>query len=402
MRQQYVRAISQLVEGHRQEIISFTQSIVRTPSITGNEEACAIVIKQKMEELGLSVDWIEPEKGRPNVLGSWKGKRPGGQFLFNGHIDTVPPGPLDEWKYDPFSGVIEDGSLYGRGALDMKGGLACMIMAAGLFNKLELDIPGSILVTTVCDEQVGSNLGTRFLIKEGYIKADMAIVGEPTDMRINIGHKGIYWGEIITRGKAIHASRPWLGINAVDHMYEIMGQIELLKEKLGNVEPDPWLGKPTVAVTMFEGGTTENMIPSRCRLVLDRRLVYGEDDRKADGEVAECIKNAKKIIPDLNATTSVLKYKPTGFVDPGSPIVGILKDAATEVTGVSPEIKGKSGGTDASWIVNHAGIPAIIFGPGEYLKASLAANEFVGIEDLITATKVYMLTAAKALQFLAT
>ncbi len=396
MTQVSVDAVHRIVEAARDEIVEFAQHLIRTPSITGDEHACAQVVRDKMLSLGLETHWVEPKSGRPNVVGYFRGQRPGKQFIYNGHIDTVPPGPRDEWRFDPFSAQIEDGKLYGRGACDMKAGLACMIMATGLFSRLGVPLAGSAIATAVCDEQFGSVLGTQYLVEQGYIQGDMGIVGESTNMRIDIGHKGIHWAEIIARGKAIHASRPWLGVNAIEHMHAVMHEVLQVSERLAQRERDPWLGHPTAQVTMFQGGTAENMIPSYCRMVVDRRLVYGETDETARKEIEDCLETVRARVPDILVHANSIKYKPTVFVDPDSPIVKITRQCIEDVTGSVPVVAGKDGGTDATWIVNMGKVPAIIFGPGEYLKASLAADEFVSIEDMISATKVYMLAALRA------
>ncbi|HEY8417022.1 MAG TPA: M20 family metallopeptidase [Limnochordales bacterium] len=387
--------IDQLVEEHREEIIGFLQQVVRTPSPTGSEEAVARLVQRKMAELGLEVTWVEAAPGRPNVIGNLHGDGPGTRFLFNGHMDTVPPGPAADWEDDPYSGRIVDGRLYGRGACDMKGGLVAMIFATGLLRRLGRPPRGSVTVTAVCDEQTGSDLGTQYLIRQGYINHDMAIVGEPTDMRIDVGHKGILQVKFETRGKAAHASRPWRGVNAIEHMHALMSHLRALGEKLQE-RRDPLLGPATLNISMIEGGTFQNMVPSHCSLVVDRRLVYGETEEQALAEFREALAACQRTVPGWQGSMHVLRFAPAMRVEPDAPVVLFLKDAIRTVTGQEPPVRGKDAGTDATWLTNLAGIPTAIFGAGDYRSASLAANEFIDLEDLVASVKVYMLVAAKA------
>ena len=387
--------IDRLVDEHRQDIIGFLQRVVQTPSPTGSEEAVARLIRDKMEELGLDVTWVEAAPGRPNVVGVLAGEGPGTRFLFNGHMDTVPPGPAADWDDDPFSGRIVDGRLYGRGACDMKGGLVAMIFATGLLRRLGRPPRGSVTVTAVCDEQTGSALGTQYLIRHGYIQHDMAIVGEPTDMRIDVGHKGILQVRFETRGKAAHASRPWRGVNAIEHMHELMTRLRALAKDLGERQ-DPLLGPASLNISMIEGGTFQNMVPSHCRLVVDRRLVYGETEDQALAEFRDLLAACQRSVPGWQGSLDVIRYAPPMRVEPDHPVVLNLKDAVTAVTGQEPPVRGKDAGTDATWLTNLAGVPTAIFGAGDYRAASLATNEFIGLEDLIASVKVYMLAAATA------
>ena len=391
--------IDKLVEEHREEIIGFLQKVVRTPSPTGSEEAVARLIQRKMSELGLEVTWVEAAPGRPNVIGHLQGDRPGTRFLFNGHMDTVPPGPEADWEDDPYSGRIADGRLYGRGACDMKGGLVAMIFAVGLLRQLGRPPQGSVTVTAVCDEQIGSELGTQYLIRHGYINHDMAVVGEPTDMRIDVGHKGILQVKFETRGKAAHASRPWRGVNAIEHMHVLMSHLRALGDKLQE-RRDPLLGPATLNISMIQGGTFQNMVPSHCSLVVDRRLVYGETEEQALAEFREALEACRRTVPEWQGEMHVLRFAPAMRVEPDAPVVQLLKDAIRSVTGQEPPVRGKDAGTDATWLSNQAGIPTAIFGAGDYRSASLAANEFIDLEDLVASVKVYMLVAAKATGYL--
>ncbi len=195
--------------------------MIREASVNppGGERDCAEVVAKKLRGLGLEVELVEKEPGSTNVVARLKGTRGSPVLLYNGHIDVVPAG--NGWSRDPFSGEIVEGRLYGRGTADMKSGVASMVAAAEAIVKSGFKLKGDLLITAVADEETGSLKGTRYLIERG-LKADMAVVSEPTDLRVEIAHKGILWAEITTRGRGSHASRPHLGVNAIDKMHAII------------------------------------------------------------------------------------------------------------------------------------------------------------------------------------
>ena len=161
---------------------------------------------------------VEAEPRRPNVLASARGRGTGPVLLVNDHMDTVPAGPRDEWSVDPFGAVLRDGWVWGRGAVDSKGGLCSMVMATEIFLAAGGPARGELLMTAVCDEEVGSRLGTRYLLQQGLIRGDFGIVCEPTGNRIECAAKGVLHVEIMTKGRMAHGGKPWAGLNAISHM----------------------------------------------------------------------------------------------------------------------------------------------------------------------------------------
>src|SRR5262249_49436495 len=185
---------------------------------------------------------------------------------------VAPRGPGDEWDVDPFGGVIRDGWLYGRGAVDSKGGLCAMMMATEIFLAAGGPARGELFVTAVCDEEVGGQLGTRHLLREGLIRGDFGIVAEPTGNRIEIAAKGVLHVEIATKGRMAHGGKPWAGINAIEHMARVITALGPLGSELA-ARSHPLVGAPSITLGTIAGGTVPNMVASDCRLVVDRRIL---------------------------------------------------------------------------------------------------------------------------------
>ena len=385
--------IIQHINKKQEKFVSFVQEMIKIPSITGEEDKIGKAIYKKMIEIGLDeVEIVEAEEGRPNVVGKLKGKEKGKALLFNGHIDVVPYGPLEEWDFNPCSGEIDSSRMYGRGTVDMKAGTCSSILAVEVIKELNIPIKGEVMLTAVCDEEVGGTKGIRYLIEKGYINADMGINCEATNLNtVDVVHKGIYRCEVITYGKAIHGSRPWLGINAIDKAVEVLNRVKDLEKQL-QLRKHPLLKYPTIHVGTIQGGTVVNMIPSQCKMTFDRRMIPGESFEIAEKEIQDILDQLSKEDPDFRAELRQIHVKrPFLDIPPDAPVVRAIKKAHKIVRGEDLSIGGKDAGTDASWIVAATGMPMPIYGPGDYLKYSLAPNESIAIKDIIDAIKVYSL-----------
>jgi acetylornithine deacetylase/succinyl-diaminopimelate desuccinylase family protein len=305
-------------------------------------------------------------------------------------MDTVPAGPRDEWSVDPFGAELRDGWVYGRGAVDSKGGLCAMVMATEIFLAAGGPARGELFMTAVCDEEVGSRLGTRHLLKQGMIRGDFGIVCEPTGNRIERAAKGVLHIEITTRGRMAHGGKPWAGINAIAHMSRVIEALGGYGTVLAG-RSHPLVGAPSVTIGTIHGGTVPNMVASDCRLVLDRRILPGEDSAHAIAEIEALVAELERADPQFKAATRVLLDWPSVEVAADSPVVTALSNAITEVLGARPEIGGKDGGTDAAWIFKATGIPMIHFSPGES-RFVLAADERLQIDAYIAAIEALVLT----------
>jgi acetylornithine deacetylase/succinyl-diaminopimelate desuccinylase family protein len=379
-----------LVRQRRDFCVDFLRAALRTPSVAPNEKAMGALIARRLASAKGELRVVEAEPDRPNVLLNARGSAPGVVLLVNDHMDTVPAGPRDEWSVDPFAAELRDGWVYGRGAVDSKGGLCAMVMATEIFLLAGGPARGELFMTAVCDEEVGSRLGTRHLLKQGLIRGDFGIVCEPTGNRIECAAKGVLHVEITARGRMAHGGKPWAGINAIAHMSRVIDALGDYAQVLAG-RSHALVGAPSVTIGTIQGGTVPNMVASDCRLVLDRRILPGEDSADAIAEIEALVAELARADPQFKASTRVLLDWPSVEVKPDSPVVVALSNAITEVLGRKPEIGGKDGGTDAAWIFRETGIPMIHFSPGES-QFVLAADERLQIDAYMAAIEALVLT----------
>jgi succinyl-diaminopimelate desuccinylase len=379
-----------LVRQQRDRCVDFLREAIRIPSISRHEAEIGALLATTLRGANADVRVVEAEPGHPNVLASARAARPGPVLVMNDHMDVVPPGPRDEWDVDPFGGVIHDGWLYGRGAVDSKSGLCAMVMATEIFLAAGGPACGELFVVAVCDEEVGGELGTRHLLREGLIHGDFGIVAEPTGNRIEVAAKGVLHVEIAAKGRMAHGGKPWAGINAIEHMGRVIAALGPLRERLA-ARGHPLVGSPSITVGTITGGTVPNMVASDCRMVLDRRVIPGESPKEAFAEIEALLGALHAADPMFNAAARVVMDWPSVDVPPDVPVLGALRRAVREVTGADPEVGGKDGGTDAAWIYQATGIPMIHFSPGDS-RLVLAANERVSLDAYMTAVEALVLT----------
>lgn len=380
------------------EIIKLLRKLVRTPSTNppGNEEEMANLVYAKMKAIGMEVQTFAAEPGRPNVIGRLRGREGSPVLILNTHMDTVPPGDLKQWTFHPFSAKVKNNRIYGRGACDNKGSLAAMIMAASALKKADVELRGDLVLTAVVDEEMGGDKGTRYLVEKGLIRGDMGITCGVSNLdTLYIASRGSIWLEIVTKGKLSHASMPHLGINAVEKMAKVILAMKELKLKLPS--PHKLLPSPTIAPgTTIAGGTKVNMIPDACKATFDIRIVPEQSFKEVLDEIKGCIEGLKLEDKELQAEVRVSRLIDPAEISEDERIVRIAKEATKYVTGREPKIAGISGATDARFLINQARIPTIVnFGPGR-LNQCHVANEYIEIDQVVAATKIYALTALQA------
>jgi acetylornithine deacetylase len=358
-------------------IESVNPDLVSTGS---GESKIAAFVAAWLAAAGLSVQVIEPKPGRSSVIGVLSGAGGGASLMLNAHMDTVGAGGMK----DPFAAVLRDGRIYGRGAYDMKGSLAAIMVAAREAKKLKLR--GDVIVAAVADEEVAS-VGTAAVLKR--IEADAAIVTEPTEMRLCLAHKGFAWLEVETRGVAAHGSRPDLGVDAVAHMGRILSGVLELDRRLRAGRPHMLLGTGTIHASLIEGGQELSTYPARCVAKLERRTVPGEDGASALREIEELLARARADDPDLVASARLMLERPPSQLGADSFVTEAVEKAATEVLGREPEVIGVAYWMDMA-LSNAIGIPTVAFGPsGEGAHADV---EWVDVASLETCVQVYMRT----------
>lgn len=379
------------VFGHVNEerLVELTRSLIKIPSITGEEREIAEFIVKRMESIGLEVDVDEAERGRPNIIGRLRGEVGKPVLIFNGHTDVVPTGEKSSWKVNPFSGEVIDGKIYGRGSADMKGGLGAMLEAINSIKEANVKIKGDIVLEAVIDEERGGYNGTGRLAAKKAAQGDFALIGEPTNLEIQIAHKGVIGVEIVTTGKAAHASTPHLGVNAIHKMINVINALLGVPERFKwNKKRHRLVGSPLISTSVIEGGIQRNIIPDTCRIIIDRRVVPSETIEDAKREIDLVLKELRSEDPELNVNMKTTLEVETMEIPDDALIVKMLKLAVGKVLHTTPIISGCVGFCDAHWLVNQCKIPTVVFGPGRIDEAH-TANEYVNIDQLIKAARVY-------------
>jgi acetylornithine deacetylase len=338
------------------------------PGGAGEREVAA-VMGRALASAGLDVVTQEAAPGRPNIIGVLEGRAPGPTVMFCGHLDTV--GVIG--MADPFVPRLEGGRLYGRGAEDMKGGVAAMIAAAA--DLARGWTRGRLIVAGVADEEHLS-LGAEALVRDW--RADMAIVTEPTGLRLAIGHKGFAWVEIVTQGRAAHGSRPEDGRDAIAHMGRVLGMLEARDRELRARHPVPFQGTGSLHASIIRGGHELSVYPDACTLQCERRTVSGEDSDSVLRELEYLLATLHHDDVQFQAHATVTAYRPAYALEARHALPSALA-AALAAAGLTPEPTGMSFWTDAA-ILAGAGIPAVLFGPG---GAGLHSHdEYVNVADV--------------------
>jgi succinyl-diaminopimelate desuccinylase len=270
----------------------------------------------------------------------------------------VPHG--DGWEHDPFGAEVAGGSLYGLGSVDAKGPLAAFVSAIEALVSARARLRGDLILAAVVDEEASSS-GARALVRS--LRADCALVGEPTGMRVATAHRGSFRPVVVVRGRTSHSSRPEQGVNAA---FQALPVLEALRAYAGAVAgAHPLCGTPTATVTMLTAGIKDNVIPDRCEITIDRRLIPGETDASAEAEIEALLAEAKLRNPGLQAGIErhLATTGPPSELDRAHPLVAAARRAA-DLVGESGELIGLSGACDMTHFIG-AGIPALVMGPGD-------------------------------------
>ncbi len=380
------------------ELIELTQRLVQTPSENppGDERGVSGVVSERLEALGFNVELVEPESRRVNTLGKLEGSGGGGNFLFNGHYDTVPVGDLDFWSVDPFGGLVKEGRIYGRGSGDMKGAIASAIIAAKALGEAGINLKGDFMIHGVADEEIFGRYGTRYLAENGYLnpkEVDMAVVGEGSlrDGRIHArtAVRGRVLVNLKVRGKSAHSSRPKDGVNAV---LKMSGVLLAIDAHGFDFPPHSLLPAPTIAPgTVIKGGTKGNVIPELCEAISDVRIVPGMTVEGVLGEIRGIVDGLREKDAELDVEVSSPLNKPPSEIPASHELFRVADGAVRTIVGYELKPVGTSGSNDTSWLTTIAGIPARAFGPGG--GNAHGADEWVSVGMLVDFAKIYGLMA---------
>src|SRR4030042_5018945 len=293
-----------------EEIAPFVQKLVRIPTINppGNEAECAGLVAEKLKELGFQVNLYEAEKDRTNVVGVLKGSGGGKNFLlYSGHLDVVPPGNLEDWEVEPFSGKMEGDKIHGRGPADHKGTVAASLFALQSILESNVRLKGDVVFVAAADEEMLGRKGAGFLVQNNYVYGDTGIGAVPTGGKyIGIASMGYLWPKITVIGKEVHGAFPEKGINAIDKAADLIKALTSLKLKKKNKLMPTKRSAGILNVTMINSGVKTNIIPGRAELYLDRRLVPEETPEEALSQIEGGIEALQSQDKDFCAKVEVL------------------------------------------------------------------------------------------------
>lgn len=346
------------------------------------EREIAAFVHGWARDAGLDAQVLETTPGRPSVIVRAPGRGGGRTLLLCGHYDTVTV----EGMRHPHTPRRDGDRLYGRGAYDMKGGLAAALVACR--EAATLDLAGDVIVAAVADEEHAS-LGVQEVLTK--VRADAAIVAEPTELELVVAHKGFVWSQIEVSGRAGHGSRPHLGVDAIVKAGPILTALGELDAALGG-RTHPLLGRGSVHASLIEGGEELSSYPARCLLSLERRTLPGESVADIEAELDALLAGCRAGDPELVAQHRTLLVREPFEVSAGAEIVATVRAAAAEVLGGEPAIGGASYWADAAFIAA-AGIPTVLFGPAG--EGAHAAEEWVSITSTEAVARTLVAVAAR-------
>ncbi len=367
------------------------QGLVRINSINPKlragapgEREIAGYTADRMTEVGLEVEFHEPEPGRVSVTGRLRGTGGGRSLMLNGHYDTVEVDAMAE----PFSAAVRDGRLYGRGSFDMKGSVAACLAAAKALRDSGARLRGDVVVAAVADEEYGS-CGTADLARR--IRVDGAIVTEPTALQICLAHKGYLWVAVETRGRAAHGSKVDQGIDANMRMGRFLARLDGLERELRARPRHPLVGPPSLHAATLAGGSGLSTYADRCRLEIERRTIPGETEASAMAELTALLAAIRAEDLGFAATIDCCFAREPFEVAPTAGIVTTLAAAATEVLGAQPALVGDTPWMDSA-LLAAAGVETVVFGPAG--AGAHAAEEWVDLDSVFRCGDVLAATAA--------
>jgi acetylornithine deacetylase len=405
------------IDGHADELTRILQQIVAVPSVYPHEGDCQRVVAEMMRGVCDSVDVWEPDAswlsqhpayflkepnytGRPNVVGIVQGRGGGRSLILNAHVDVVDTGPLEAWKYPPWSGAVADGKLYGRGSVDDKAALAAMIFVAQCLRRLGISPGGNLILESAVDEEWGGG-GTLATAHRGY-RADAGIAFEPTALEICPATRGGQAFRVTVPGKGAHPYRSYEGVSALEKAMPLLAALKVLEGDRQERFRTKLFERYPIFLPIVVGKITADIIPSKVpeRCVFEGLMGYSPDEtyQAARAELEGKVAAAAAEDPWLAAHPPTVEWhglnKEGAQIPADHPFVEVMGESFTEVTGKQPTIRGFTAGCDLPLLIKYAQVPSVIFGPGELVVAH-GSNEYVEISQVIAAAKIVAMTVLR-------
>lgn len=423
MSEDVLNKVFEIIEKSEDNIVELCQDLIRFPTVNppGNDyKACVEYIGDRLKVRGFKVEYIRAfgtpgdssEFPRYNVVARYDTGRPGPCVHFNSHIDVVETG--EGWTKDPFAADLIDGKIYGRGACDMKGGMASSIIAVEALIDSGIELKGAIEISGTGDEESGGLGGVAYLAEKGYFskdRVDHVIIPEPLNVdRVCLGHRGVWWAEIETHGRIAHGSMPFLGDCAVRHMGAVVANFE---DKLYPAMAARYTAMPvvpegakqsTLNINSIHGGQAEGneglpapCVPDSCRMIIDRRFLVEEELEEVKSEVVNILSSLEKSRDGFSFDIRDMLEVIPSMTDSNSPVVKATVAAIEDVLGITPELICSPGTYDQKHIDRIGNLKdCIAYGPG-ILELAHQPDEYVVVEDMINSAKVMASSTYKLL-----
>lgn len=381
-----------LAEIDADETIAFLRELIRVPSVNppGNVVDAIAVCERPLRTAGFATRIVAMETEKPNLIAEI-GSEGGKTLCFNAHVDVVPTGEVSAWAHPPFAAEVADGRVYGRGAGDDKGSVTAQVMAALALARSGVDLRGRLVINEVSDEETSGTVGAKFVVEERHVRPDFVIVGEQTRNQVCVGEKGTAGFQLTVTGRTAHGALPWEGANAIEGMARVIVALQdELWPKLRERTHD-YFHPSSASVNLISGGVKVNVVPDRCTISIDRRLVPGESPTDVVAEAEAIARRVVAATPGLGLeVTPSAEQRAATMSDPDSDLVRAML-AANHHLGLSSELTGFSMASDGRFFAA-AGYPTIIYGPGDPRLAHVP-DEWVGIDEVLEATRAYALAA---------
>jgi len=393
---------------NKDELVRLTQELIRIDSVirpeTGNTEAGVVryIADWIRRELGVEplIETVVP--ARENIIVTIDSGRPGPCLMFEGHTDVVSEGNPDLWQHAPFGGEIEDGKIYGRGACDMKAGLAVNLLTVKAMIQSGVEYKGKMRLGIVCDEE-DLMLGIQDYIKQGHADdVDACLVSEPEENQLCISMKGALRAVVNVKGKMAHGAMPLTGINTSVRMARIILAFDTFEKKeIARCGKDEFLGWPSITFTVVQtpppGEPTQlNVMPSESLAYVDIRTIPCQDHDRIKAQLQEILDQLANQDPDFNAHIKFIADKPVVSMEKEEPIVMVAAEAFRDITGKEPVYNGVPGATDGTFLRALKKIPCLVNGPGPR-HVPHQTDEYVQIDELFESLQIYLLTTLRFL-----
>ena len=407
------------IDSKKKKIVKLVQNLIQIKSINppGSTSEIAGYIKEYISEHGLKCDLYEQEKTKVNAVGTLSGSGDK-KFIWNGHLDVVPISKPDGWSVDPWEGKVVNSRIIGRGAADMKGSIAAVISAACILADSNIELSGDWILGFSADEETGGEMGAEYLVKEGILSGDACIVGESTSLsKLGIGEKGVLWLKIKAEGRPAHAGVSFLGDNAIEKLYEFLTKLHKIEKTKRKHSKDinkilsfiiaeskrlknsgfskryfqRVMNRLIMNVGMMSGGKKINIVPSSAEAIVDIRILPGMTHETVMEEIKKILKDSKI----QGISFEIMLKADSSYQNIDNPFVNFMKTTVSKGINIEPTLIMIPGFTDARFF-RAKGIPTVIYGcGGENIHG---VDEFVTVDNLISTTKTYALTAMNFLK----